>query len=69
MAAAKNLYESIHRLLAAQGIAVLHTGRAPLNPVNLFDTLVSQGRRITIEVDDTFVEEMGSLADGSGSER
>jgi hypothetical protein len=61
-AVAKNPYEFIHRVLSAQGIVVLHKGRAPANPVNLFDMLVAQGQRITIEVDDTFVEEMRNLA-------
>ncbi len=62
-----NTYEAIHRLLATQGIVVLHKARVPMNPVNLFDMLVSQGRRVTIEVDDSFVEEMGNLARESNS--
>ncbi len=58
-----NTYEAIHRLLAEHGIVVLHKGQAPINPFNLFDMLVGEGRRVTIEVDDAFVEEMGSAAD------
>ena len=56
-----NTYEAIHRLLATQGIAVLCKGSAPANPFNLFDMLVGQGRRVTIEVDDTFLEKMREL--------
>ena len=56
-----NTYEAIHRLLATKGIAVLHKGQAPVNTVNLFDTVVAQGGRVTIEVDDTFLEEMRNL--------
>ncbi len=67
MAVPNNTYEAIHRLLAAQGIVVLHKGQAPANPFNLFDTLVGQGRRVTIEVDDTFVEEMRNLGSDSHS--
>ena len=62
-----NAYEAIHRLLETQGIAVLHKKRVPVNPVNLFDVLVGEGRRVTIEVDDTFVEEMRNLAGDSHS--
>ena len=62
-----NAYEAIHRLLATQGIVVLHKTRVPVNPVNLFDMLVGQGRRVTIEVDDTFVEAMRNLAGDSHS--
>lgn len=32
-----------------------------MNPVNLFEMLISRGRRVTIEVDDTFLEEMRNL--------
>lgn len=67
MAVRRNTYEAVLRVLSAEGIVVLHKGQAPLNPVNLFDTLVSRGRRITIEVDDTFVEEIRRLADGNSS--
>ena len=67
MAVPNNTYEAIHRLLAAEGIVVLHKGQAPVNPVNLFDTLVAQGRRVTIEVDDTFLEEMRNLGGDSDS--
>jgi hypothetical protein len=67
MAVPNNTYEAIHRLLAAEGIVVLHKGQAPVNPVNLFDTLVAQGRRVTIEVDDTFLEEMRKLGGDSNS--
>ena len=56
-----NTYEAIDRLLAAHGIVVLHKARVPVNPVNLFDMLVGQGRRVTIEVDDAFIEEMRKL--------
>lgn len=62
-----NPYEAIHRLLATEGVAILHKGRAPVNPVNLFDMLVGQGRRVTIEVDDTFAEEMGNMAVASAA--
>ena len=67
MAVSNNAYEAIHRLLATQGIVVLHKTRVPVNPVNLFDMLVGQGRRVTVEVDDTFVEEMRDLAGDSHS--
>ena len=63
----KTAYETICRLLETQGIAVLHKKRVPVNPVNLFDVLVGEGRRVTIEVDDTFVEEMRDLAGDSHS--
>ena len=62
MAVPNNTYEAIHRLLATEGVVVLHKGRAPVNPVNLFDMLVGQGRRVTIEVDDSFIEEIRDLA-------
>ncbi len=58
-----NTYEAVHRLLATPGIVILHRVRVPVNPVNLFDMLVGEGRRVAIEVDDTFVEQMGNLAD------
>ena len=67
MAVPNNTYETIHRLLAAQGIVVLCKGSAPANPFNLFDMLVGQGRRVTIEVDDTFLEEIRNLAGDSQS--
>lgn len=67
MAVSKTAYESIYRLLETQGIVVLHKTRVPVNPVNLFDMLVGQGRRVTVEVDDTFVEEMRDLAGDSHS--
>ena len=56
-----NTYEAIHRLLATEGVAILHRTKVPMNPVNLFERLVSQRRRVTIEVDDTFLEEMRKL--------
>ncbi len=62
-----NTYETIHRLLAEHGLVVLHKGEAPINPYNLFDLLMGQGRRVTVKVDDAFVEEMGSLAVDSHS--
>ncbi len=65
MAVPNNTYEAIHRLLAEHGIVVLHKGQAPANPFNLFDTLVAQGGRVTIEVDDTFLEEMRNLGGDS----
>ncbi len=67
MAVPNNTYEAIHRLLATQGIVVLCKGSAPANPFNLFDTLVAEGGRITIEVDDTFLEEMRDLGGDSHS--
>ena len=67
MVVPNNAYEAIHRLLATQGIVVLHKTRVPVNAVNLFDMLVGQGRRVTVEVDDTFVEEMRDLAGDSHS--
>ena len=67
MAVSKTAYESICRLLETQGIAVLHKKRVPVNPVNLFDVLVGQGRRVTIEVDDSFIEEIRDLAGDSHS--
>jgi len=62
MQASRETYESIHRLLATKGVVILRTGRAPVNPVNLFDMLVVQNGRLTIEVDDAFVEEMRDQA-------
>ena len=67
MALPDNTYEAIHRLLATQGIVVLCKGSAPANPYNLFDMLVGQGRSVTIEVDDTFLEEMRNLGGDSHS--
>ena len=67
MAVPNNTYDAIHRLLATQGIVVLCKGSAPANPFNLFEMLVSRGRRVTIEVDDTFVEEMRNLGSDSHS--
>ena len=55
-------YESIHHLLATQGMVILHTGQAPVNPVNLFDMLVVQNRRVAVEVDDSFLKQMQDLA-------
>ncbi len=65
MQASRNTYESIHRLLATQGVVILHTGQAPLNPVNLFDMIVVHNGRVAVEVDDGFVEEMRNLAGDS----
>ena len=62
MAGSNNTYGDIHRLLATEGIVVLYKGQAPVNPVNLFDMLVAQGRRVTVEVDDSFIEEIRDLA-------
>ncbi len=56
-----NTWEAIERLLAMEGVAILHKTQVPMNPVNLFEMLVSRGRRVTIEVDDTFLEEMRNL--------
>ena len=61
-------YEAIERLLATDGVAILHRTQVPMNPVNLFEMLVSQGRRVTVEVDDAFIEEMRGLAQGSEGE-
>ena len=63
----KTTYESICRLLESDGLVLLHKKAVPVNAVNLFDVLVAQGRRVTVEVDDTFVEEMRDLADDSHS--
>ena len=60
-----NTYETIDHLLATEGIVVIHKGRVPVNPFNLFDMLVGRGRRVTIEVDDAFVEKMRNLAGDS----
>ena len=57
-----NTYEAIDHLLATEGVAILHRAQVPMNPVNLFEMLVSRSRRVTIEVDDTFLEEMRNLA-------
>ena len=65
MQASRDTYESIHRLLATKGVVILRTGRAPVNPVNLFDMLVVQNGRLTIEVDDAFVREIRDLAGNS----
>ncbi len=65
MAVPNKTYEAIHRLLATQGIVVLCKGSAPANPFNLFDMLVGQGRHVTIEVDDAFLEEIRNLAGDS----
>ncbi len=54
----RETYAAIHRLLASEGVVILHTGRAPVNPVNLFDMLIAQSGRVVVEVDDAFVEEM-----------
>ncbi len=62
-----NTWEAIERLLAMEGVAILHKTQVPMNPVNLFEMLVSRGRRVTIEVDDTFVEEMRNLGSDSHS--
>ncbi len=61
-----NTYEAIERLLATEGVAILHRTQVPMNPVNLFEMLVSRGRRVTIEVDDTFLEEMRTLGAKGG---
>ena len=65
MAVSNNAYEAIHRLLATQGIVVLHKTRVPVNPVNLFDMIVVHNGRVAVEVDDGFVEEMRNLAGDS----
>ena len=65
MQTSTNTFGSISRLLATHGVVILHTGRAPVNPVNLFDMLVVQNGRTTIEVDDAFIEAMRSLAGDS----
>ena len=62
-----NTYEAIEHSLATEGVAILHRTQVPMNPVNLFEMLVSRGRRVTIEVDDTFVEEMRNLGSDSHS--
>ena len=62
-----NTWEAIERLLATEGVAVLHKTQVPTNPVNLFEMLVSRGRRVTIEVDETFLEEMRNLGGDSHS--
>ena len=62
-----NIYEAIQRLLATDGVAILHRTQVPMNPVNLFEMLVSRGRRVTVEVDDTFLEEMRNLGGDSNS--
>ncbi len=54
-------FEAINRLLATEGVAILHRTQVPMNPVNLFEMLVSRGRRVTIEVDETVLEEMRNL--------
>ena len=65
MQTSTDTFESISHLLTTHGVVILHTGRAPVNPVNLFDMLVVQNGRSTIEVDDAFIEAMRSLADDS----
>ena len=67
MAVPNNTYDAIHRLLATEGIVVLCKGSAPANPYNLFDMLVSRGRRVTVQVDVTFVEELRNLAVASAA--
>jgi len=63
----KTAYESICRLLESDGLVLLHKKAVPVNAVNLFDVLVAQGRRVTIEVDDLFIEEIRDLAGDSHS--
>lgn len=58
----RDTYASIHRLLAKEGVVILHTGRAPVNPVNLFDLLVVQNGRVVVEADEDFVEEIRDRA-------
>jgi len=58
----KTAYESICRLLESDGLVPLHKKAVPANAVNLFDVLVAQGRRVTIEVDESFIEEIRDLA-------
>ncbi len=61
-------FEAINRLLATEGVAILHRRQVPMNPVNLFEMLVSRGRRgVTVEVDDAFIEEMRNLGGDSHS--
>lgn len=62
-----NTYEAIIRLLATEGVAILHRTQVPMNPVNLFEMLVSRDRRVTIEVDDKFLEELGNMAVASAA--
>jgi len=63
----KPTYESICRLLESDGLVLLHKKAVPVNAVNLFDVLVAQGRRVTVEVDDALLEEMRGLAGDSHS--
>ena len=67
MVVPNNTCEAIHRLLTTGGIVILHKTQVPANPANLFDMLVAQGRRVTIEVDDSFIEEMCNLGGDSHS--
>lgn len=59
----RETYAAIHRLLASEGVVILHTGRAPVNPVNLFDMLVARSSGVVIKVADDFVEEIRAHAD------
>jgi len=54
----RDTYASIHRLLEKEGVVILHTGRAPVNPVNLFDLLLARSSGVVVEVDDDFIEEV-----------
>ena len=67
MAVPNNTYEAIQRLLSTEGVVILHKTQIPMNPVNLFEMLMGRGRSLTIEVDDTFVEEMRNLGGDSHS--
>ncbi|HET9476624.1 MAG TPA: hypothetical protein VFP63_03965 [Dehalococcoidia bacterium] len=58
----RDTYASIHRLLAQEGVVILHTGRAPVNPVNLFDMLVAHSSRVVVEVDEDFIDEIHDRA-------
>lgn len=54
----RDTYASIHRLLKKEGVVILHTGRVPVNPVNLFDLLLARSSGVVVEVDDDFIEEI-----------
>lgn len=58
----RETFASIHRLLQEEGVVILHTGRVPVNPVNLFDMLVVENGKVIVEVDDDFVGEMHDRA-------
>lgn len=58
----RDIYASIARLLSRDGVVILHTERAPVNPVNLFDLLVVENGKVVVEVDDAFLEEIHDRA-------